>query len=215
MFQAVAWGAEKVLTARRFVVKSRAMHFWSLLVLSVGLAMDSAAASATRGLLAKRLLTRHFVSVALFFGGFQALMPWLGWLIGQRIGPLLSAWDHWIAFTLLAAIGGKMIYEATRAAGDEPTPQHDGDPFGTQVMTGLAIATSIDAFAVGVTLPMLGAPFALSLATIGITTALLSMLALALGRRFGEHLGARLDVFGGLCLVLLGVKILVEHLQAG
>lgn len=191
------------------------MRFWSLLVLSIGLAMDAAAASASLGLAVKRLVPRHFALVALYFGGFQAFMPLLGWAVGKRVGPLAAHWDHWIAFVLLAGIGGKMIYEAsTSGAAQSAEPQREGDPFGRKVMTTLAIATSIDALAVGVTLPMLGASLVLSLATIGVTTAALSAFALVLGRHLGDKLGARLDLFGGVVLVLLGVKILVDHLSS-
>lgn len=187
------------------------MTFPSILLLSVGLAMDAAAVSAGRGLAVPRVLPRHVVLVAVFFGGSQALMPLLGWLVGARFGALVEAWDHWIAFALLGAIGGKMLWEARSAGEDEPP---DGDLFGFRVMLVLAIATSVDALAVGITLPMLDAPFALSLATIGVTTATLSVCALYAGRRFGALLGKRLDLVGGLVLIALGTKILIEHLRA-
>jgi putative Mn2+ efflux pump MntP len=186
------------------------VRFGSILLLAVGLAMDATAVAAARGLAAPRIERRHVLLVALFFGGFQALMPLLGWLLGSRIGPLVQAWDHWIAFVLLGGIGAKMLWEA-RGGGDE-VEGAAGDLFALRVMLVLAIATSIDAFAVGVTLPMLGAPLALSLATIGVTTAVLSVIGLFLGRRFGAMLGRGLDAFGGLVLIGLGAKILVEHL---
>ena len=182
------------------------------MVLAVGLAMDAAAVSATCGLATPVLRVRHFVTVALFFGGFQALMPLLGFLLGSQIGDSVAAWDHWIAFVLLGGIGAKMIYEAREAGPDASGPRSERDIFGFRVMTMLAIATSIDAFAVGVTLPILNAPLLLSLTTIGVTTAALSALGLAIGRRFGERAGRRLDAFGGVVLVLFGTKILLEHL---
>ncbi len=138
-------------------------------------------------------------------------MPMLGWFVGSRIGPLVQAWDHWIAFVLLGAIGAKMIWEAR---GAETENGGDSDLFGMKVMLVLAVATSVDAFAVGVTLPMLHAPFFLSLVTIGVTTAIASALGLFAGHRFGAVLGKRLDVAGGLVLIGLGLKILVEHLRA-
>ena len=125
----------------------------------------------------------------------------------------MAAWDHWIAFTLLAAIGGKMLWEA-REGQPAAALAHERDHFGFMVMLLLAIATSVDALAVGITLPMLNAPFLLSLATIGVTTAALSVLALFAGRRFGAALGQRLDAVGGLVLIGIGTKILVEHLSA-
>ncbi len=186
------------------------MKFAGILVLSIGLAMDAMAVAAARGLATPKILPRHVLLVALFFGGFQALMPLIGWAIGTSIGPLVQSWDHWIAFVLLSAIGGKMLWEA-RGAADAPPP---GDLYGLKVMLVLAIATSIDALIAGVTLPMIDAPLVLTLATIGITTALLSALGLFAGRKFGSLLGKRLDVVGGVVLIGLGVKTLVEHLRA-
>ncbi len=186
------------------------MTFGGILLLSVGLAMDAMAVAAARGLATPKILPRHVLLVAFFFGGFQALMPLLGWAIGTGIGPMVQAWDHWIAFVLLSAIGGKMLWEA-RGEADAPPP---GDLYGLKVMLVLAIATSIDAMVAGVTLPMIDAPLLLTLATIGITTALLSALGLFAGRKFGALLGKRLDVVGGVVLIGLGVKTLVEHLRA-
>lgn len=186
------------------------MTLVSIVMLAVALAMDAMAVAAARGLALPRILPRHVFSVALFFGGFQALMPLLGWWLGASIGPLVEAWDHWIAFVLLGGIGGKMLWEAIKGADDEPTP---GDGFDVKNLLLLAIATSIDAFAAGVTLPMLDAPFGFSLATIGVTTALLSVAGLYVGRRFGALLGRRLDALGGVVLMALGTKILVQHLM--
>ncbi len=188
-----------------------AMSFPSILMLALGLAMDATAVSAARGLAVPRVLPRHVVLVALFFGGFQALMPLVGWFVGAKVGSFVEAWDHWIAFILLGAIGGKMLWEAWGTSDEEE--KNDDDLFGLRVMTVLAIATSIDALAVGITLPMLGAPLALSIATIGVTTAILSAIGLFAGRRFGSLLGKRLDVAGGLVLIGLGTKILIEHLR--
>ncbi|WP_437634784.1 manganese efflux pump MntP [Sorangium sp. So ce854] len=188
------------------------MSFGAILLLALGLAMDATAVSAARGLAVPAIRARHVALVAGFFGGFQALMPLIGWLLGARIGPLVQAWDHWIAFGLLGAIGGKMLWEARASAEDDDAAPKD--LFALKVMFVLAIATSIDALAIGFTLPMLNAPFALSLVTIGITTAILSAIGLFAGRRFGAMLGKRLDAAGGVVLIGLGVKILVEHLLA-
>ncbi len=191
------------------------MTFGSIFALAVGLAMDATAVAAARGLLAPVIRARHVARIMLFFGGFQALMPLLGWALGSQLGPVVAAWDHWIAFVLLAGIGGKMLWEARGGPRDDEAEVADaGDPFGLRVLTVLAIATSIDAFAVGVTLPILGAPLVTSLVTIGVVTALLSAVGLFAGRRFGALLGKRLDAVGGVVLVLLGVKILAEHLAA-
>lgn len=186
---------------------------WSLVALAIGLAMDATAVAAARGLAAPRLRARHFAIVAGFFGGAQAVMPLLGWLVGSSIGPRIAAWDHWIAFALLGGIGAKMLWEA-RGGDDDAAPGRDG--FGLRVMLVLAIATSIDAFAAGITLPLLGAPPALAIATIGAITAALSAAGLALGHRVGHRAGARfgrgLEAFGGIVLIALGAKILIEHL---
>jgi manganese efflux pump family protein len=193
------------------------VRIFSILLLAVGLAMDATAVAATRGLLAPRIRLRHVLMVAVFFGGFQTLMPLLGWVLGEHIGPWVKAWDHWIIFVLLGALGVKMLIEA-RSAGAEPAPDVAGkadrtrDVFDLRVMLMLAIATSIDALAAGITLPLLDAPPVATLATIGITTALLSVMGLFLGRRFGAALGSRLDTFGGLVLIGLGTKTLIEHL---
>jgi putative Mn2+ efflux pump MntP len=182
------------------------------LVLAVGLAMDAMAVSAARGSATPRVLPRHVFLVALYFGGFQALMPAIGWLLGSSVGPFVHAWTPWLAFVLLGGIGGKMLWEARRNV--EANIERATDPFGTRVMLLLAIATSLDALAVGITLPLLHAPLGLSLATIGITTALLSALGLLAGRRFGGVLGKKAELLGGLVLIGLGGKVLVEHLRA-
>lgn len=189
------------------------MSFGAILLLSLGLAMDATAVSAARGVAARRVLPQEVLRVALLFGGFQALMPLMGWLVGSQVGPALLEFDHWIAFGLLGAIGGKMLYEAW-AGGDEGA-KDETDLFRLEVLLVLAVATSIDALAVGITLPMLGAPFLLTLATIGVITALASAAGLLAGRHFGATFGRRLDALGGVVLIGLGAKILVEHLWIG
>jgi putative Mn2+ efflux pump MntP len=192
------------------------MSFVSILLLAVGLAMDATAVAAARGLAIPRVLPRHVALVAGFFGGFQALMPLIGFSIGSfvgaRVGAVMERFDHWVAFVLLGAIGGKMLWEA-RGGDDDDDDAGGPDPFAWKAMFVLAVATSIDALAVGVTLPMLGADLWLSLVTIGVTTAVLSALGLYAGRRFGALLGKRLDAIGGIVLVGLGAKILIEHLS--
>jgi manganese efflux pump family protein len=190
------------------------IRFGAILALSVGLAMDATAVSAARGMAVPRVRPRHALLVAVFFGGFQALMPVIGWLVGSRIGPLVEAWDHWIAFVLLGAIGAKMIWESRDAKG-AATQRSEEELFGLRVMLLLAIATSIDALAVGITLPMLEAPFALSVTTIGVTTAVMCVVGLIVGRRAGAMFGRRLDFLGGVILIGVGTMILLEHLRAG
>lgn len=194
------------------------MNALAILTLSVGLAMDATAVSAARGCAARAVRTKDVLRVALLFGGFQALMPGLGWFVGASVssasvGSAVRAWDHWIAFGLLTAIGGKMLWEA-RGATEPASPSlvSTADPFATRALVLLAVATSIDALAAGMTLPLLNAPMLFSLVSIGVVTAGLSALGILVGRRFGALLGRRLDAFGGLVLVALGTKILLEHL---
>ena len=188
------------------------MGFPSIFVLALGLSMDAMAVAAARGLATPHVRGRHVAQIALFFGGFQALMPLLGWMIGASLGEHVRAWDHWIAFVLLCAIGLKMLWDARPGAPEPDEEAAPSDAFAPRVLLVLAIATSIDALAAGVTLPMLEAPMLLSLVTIGLTTAVLSAVGLLVGRRFGAMLGKRLDVIGGLALMGLGTKILIEHL---
>ena len=189
------------------------MKFGSILLLAFGLSMDAMAVAAARGLAVRQIRARHVALVAGFFGGFQALMPLFGWLLGSAVGKAIAAWDHWIIFALLGAIGGKMLWEAFR--GNAPEALDEADAFGLRVMLLLAIATSIDALAAGFALPLMGAPLGLSLLTIGVTTALLSALGLFAGHRCGAALGSRLDAVGGIVLIGLGIKTLIEHLSAG
>lgn len=184
----------------------------SLVMLSVGLAMDATAAASARGIAAKRVLARDVVLVAALFGGFQAVMPLIGWVVGERFGSVVAAWDHWIAFTLLGGLGVKMLWEA-RKADDEEEPA-EVNPFHWRLLVVLAFATSIDALAAGLTLPLLETPVLISVAVIGLITAAFSAAGLMLGRRFGAHLGKKLDVAGGLLLIAVGSKVLVEHLTA-
>jgi putative Mn2+ efflux pump MntP len=188
------------------------MDFGGLLWLSIGVAFDAMAVAAARGAIAPRVLPVHALKIALWFGGFQAALPVLGWFLGRSLGPLVEAWDHWLAFALLVGLGLKLLWESRRASVSGGSPA--SDPFDTRILFALALATSIDAFAVGVMLPMLEAPFWTAIATIGVTTAVLCVIGLYVGHRFGAALGRRLDFAGGCVLIALGVKILVEHLGA-
>lgn len=186
------------------------MSFWQILLLAVGVAMDATAVAVARGCAAGATAqVQDVLRVGLLFGFAQGVMPAFGWVLGQQLGPSVAAFDHWIAFLLLAGIGAKMLYEAR----GEPELESQQAGFGWRLLLGLAVATSIDAFAVGITLPMLEAPFVLSIVTIGVVTALLSGLGVVVGRQAGKLLGHKLDALGGAVLILLGVKILVEHLS--
>lgn len=190
------------------------MNVVAIFLLSVALAMDASAVAATLGMGVPELRARHIVRTAVLFGGFQAMMPFFGWHLGARLGPTFQAWDHWIAFALLAGIGLKMLWEARSPGDDETVLASNGDRFAFRQLVVLAIATSIDALAAGITLPMMNAPLAFSLAMIGVVTAVLSTIGLFLGRRFGRAFGKRPEAVGGVVLIGLGVKILVEHLTS-
>ena len=188
------------------------VSFPSILVLELGLAMDATAVAAARGLAAPVVRPLHAVVVGALFGAAQGLMPLLGRALGARLGRFVVAWDHWIAFLLLVALGAKMLWEAR---GDQKSTPPRGNPFALRILLVLALATSVDAFAVGVTLPMMGAPLLLSVVTIGVTTAVLSGTAVLVGRRFSRGAGRRVDALGGIVLIGLGVKILLDHLRGG
>lgn len=189
------------------------MTFGALLILAFALAMDAMAVSAARGLATPRIEGRDVLLIAGFFGGFQSLMLGIGWAMGSRVGPFVQAWDHWVAFVLLGGIGTKMLWESRKTQLSDWVEGDTTDLFQFKVLLVLAVATSVDALAAGITLPMLNAPLVLSLTTIGVAAAVLSVLGLFLGHRFGALLGRRLDAVGGVILMFLGSKILFEHLH--
>lgn len=183
------------------------MSFVELLLIAVGLSMDAFAVAVCRGLEMRRIDYRQALLIALFFGGFQALMPAVGYLLGAGFEHYISAFDHWIAFLLLAFIGGKMIWEAVRG-GEEEQPQE----LDLKMLLMMAVATSIDALAVGITFAFLRMDILPSALTIGLTTFILSLIGVLVGNRFGVRYKKKAEITGGVVLVLIGVKILLEHL---
>jgi len=175
-----------------------------VIALAIGLAMDATAVAATRGLRPRR---GEAALLAVLFGGFQAGMAALGWLLGKAGSSYVAAWDHWIAFGLLVAVGGKMLWEARKPREGEQ-PARDG----ALLYLALALATSIDAAAAGITLPLLGVAPAIALALIGGVTAVLTAAGYVAGNVLGRRVGSSLEVVGGLVLIAIGVKVLVEHL---
>ena len=150
--------------------------------------------------------------IALFFGGFQALMPFIGWLLGSQFESYITSIDHWIAFILLGFIGGKMIVEAVKE-GDEPVQIEQMDPpLDIKELFLLAVATSIDALAVGVTFAFLDTPIVEAITIIGLTTFVIAIIGVYAGNFFGNKYKSKAELAGGLILVLIGVKILLEHL---
>lgn len=163
-----------------------------------------------RGLAAPRVRVRDALLVALLFGGFQALMPAVGWAIGVALLDHVRAWGHWVTFGVLFAIGVKMILDARQEPSDGSGPSNDAG-FGLKILVVLAFATSIDALVAGLTLGIEGMSVVRACGVIGIVTGILSLAGVYAGRHLGGHFGARLDVAGGLVLVGLGIKALVEH----
>lgn len=181
------------------------MKVWELFVIAVGLSMDAFAVSICKGLSTKDVRREHMVVTGLYFGGFQALMPLAGYLLGSRFQSMIQRVDHWIAFVLLALIGANMVRESQGEA------EHLDDSFTPGTMLPLAVATSIDALAVGVTFAFLNVRIIPAAALIGVTTFALSAIGVRLGNVFGARYQARAELAGGIVLILMGVKILLEH----
>lgn len=183
------------------------MGILEILLISLGLAMDSFAVSVCKGLSMKKMNWKKAIIVGLYFGGFQALMPLIGYFLGVTFQDLVTSIDHWIAFILLGFIGINMIKEAF---GDESENCNDNVDFKTMII--LAIATSIDALAVGITFAFLKANLWLSVTLIGITAFILSIVGVKIGNKFGDKYERKAEIVGGTILILMGIKILIEHL---
>lgn len=184
------------------------MSILEILLLGIGLSMDAFAVSICKGLSAKRLQTRHYLIIGAWFGGFQALMPTIGFFLGSTFEQYITAFDHWVAFVLLSTIGAGMIKESL-----SKEESNGNDSFSFKTMLLLALATSIDALAVGITfalLPDVNVPLAVCL--IGITTFVCSAAGLKVGNLFGLKYKAKAELAGGIILILIGLKILLEHL---
>lgn len=180
----------------------------TLIGLALALAMDAFAVALGTGAVLTRLTGRHLFRLGFHFGLFQALMPVIGWLAGQTIIQWVSAWDHWIAFGLLAIIGGRMIYEAFSDEGKTT----ERDPTKGLSLVLLSIATSIDALAVGFSLSVIGVSIWMPSLVIGLVAGVLTVAGMLLGGRVGDRWGSRVEIFGGAILICIGLKILAEHL---
>lgn len=185
------------------------MGFFELFLIGIGLSMDAFAVAICKGLGMERINKRDALLLALFFGGFQALMPLTGYLLGSRFASYIERWDHWIAFVLLAFIGGNMIRESREQ--EEEEAKHGGSIRYRELFT-LAVATSIDALAVGVSFAFLGVRIAPAVTLIGCTTFVLTLVGVWVGNLFGSRYKSRAELTGGIILILIGVKILLEHL---
>lgn len=184
------------------------MGIFEILIIAVGLSMDAFAVSICKGLSVCRVRPRNAVSVALWFGGFQALMPVLGFYLGVSFADVVASVDHWIAFVLLGIIGGHMIKEAFES---DDSCKVDPD-FSFKTMLAMAVATSIDAFAIGVSFAFLQVNIWIAVFLIGLTTGIFSAVGIYLGNMFGILYKSKAEFAGGFILVAIGVKILLEHL---
>lgn len=183
------------------------MDWITLIGIAVALAMDAFAVALGAGLTLSILNGRHLFRLGFHFGLFQALMPIIGWLAGMTVQQWIAAYDHWIAFSLLGFVGGKMIWEAFRENSDEEA----ADPTRGMTLVMLSIATSIDALAVGLTLAMLDVSIWVPALVIGVVAGVFTVAGMLLGRRLSGLWGRRVEIFGGLVLCGIGIKILVEH----
>ena len=183
------------------------MELFEIVVIGIGLAMDAFAVSICKGLSMKKINWKKAIIIALYFGIFQALMPVLGYFLGSTFSSFVQNVDHWIAFILLAIIGGNMIKDSTD---DEIEKRNDKVDVKTMVI--LAIATSIDALAVGVTFAFFEVNILLAISIIGIITFVLSLLGVIIGNKFGDKFQNRAELAGGIILIIIGLKILLEHL---
>lgn len=184
------------------------MGFLELFLIGIGLSMDAFAVSICKGLNMQKINKLYCFLIACFFGGFQALMPFIGWALGKQFESYITAFDHWIAFGLLAFLGGKMVIEALK----EEEIQTEEVRVDIRELFLLAIATSIDALAVGITFAFLQVKILSAITIIGCTTFGWAILGVVIGNFFGARFKKKAEIAGGVILIIIGVKILIEHL---
>lgn len=184
------------------------MGIIEIILLGIGLAMDSFAVSICKGLSVRGLKAKHILTAGLYFGGFQALMPLLGYFLGSRFQGVIASVDHWVAFVLLVLLGLNMVREALGKEEEE----NNNASFSFRVMLPLAVATSIDALAVGITFAFLHVQILLAIALIGGITFVISAAGILIGNVFGIRFRKKAELVGGVILILLGTRILLEHL---
>ncbi len=183
------------------------MDVTQLLLIAVGLAADALAVSVSSGAIIRKMRLRHALRIAIFFSFFQGLMPWIGWELASLAGDWFQAIDHWIAFSLLVLIGGKMVYDSRQMSEED-----DHNPLNLYILFTLAIATSIDALAIGVTFSFLDISILKPVLIIGLVTFFLSLIGTYIGAFFGHIFEDKIELAGGVILIGIGTKILLEHL---
>ena len=187
------------------------MGIIELILIAIGLSMDAFAVAVCKGLCMRKINYKHTLIIALFFGGFQAIMPLIGWILGKQFEQYITSVDHWIAFGLLVLIGGKMIWEVFKGEEEEAACSYV-EKLDLKELFILAIATSIDALAVGITFAFLKVNIWMPISLIGVTTFGLSMVGVIIGNKFGEKYKSKAELAGGIILILIGFRILLEHL---
>ncbi|HEY1405048.1 MAG TPA: manganese efflux pump MntP family protein [Spirochaetota bacterium] len=185
------------------------MHLITTLLIATGLAMDAFSVCISAGIVISKPDFGHYFRLAFAFGFFQFLMPVIGYFLGITVEPYIKNFDHWLALILLSYIGGKMIHEGLKKDRDICAPR---DPSRGKTLLILAIATSIDALAVGISYGVLSKPIVSAAIIIGIVCAAFSVLGITIGKKVGCLLGKRAEIIGGLCLIAIGVKILIDHI---
>ncbi|HBX85105.1 MAG: hypothetical protein A2W97_19750 [Bacteroidetes bacterium GWE2_40_63] len=185
------------------------MAFFSLLMIALGLAMDSVTVSVSCGLILYKFNFRNSLRIAAFMGFFQGLMPFIGWLMGISFRGYIESVDHWVAFVILLFLGSRMIYEQITTRDDFRC----FDPTSNKVLFGLAIATSIDALAIGITFSLIDISIGYAGLIIGSVSFILSFLAVYLGSKFKQKMKIPFELIGGIILIFIGLKILIEHLM--
>ncbi len=186
------------------------MNYWEVFMIGVGLAMDAFAVSLCKGMSLKKMSLKGALAAGLYFGGFQALMPFLGWLLGSSFAKYVAAVGHWIAFALLAFVGGGMIREAVTELREKKREKEAATDFGPRTMLPLAVATSIDAFAIGVSFSFYQINIYMAIAIIGCTTFVISAFGVRLGMVFGEKWSGKAEIVGGCLLILIGLTLVAR-----
>jgi len=184
------------------------MNLLSLTLIGVGLSIDSLAASITTGACSKNIKLKHILKVASFMAFFQGAMPLIGWIIGSSFKSIIEDYDHWVAFTLLLVIGAKLIYDAIKGTSED----NKSNPTKNMMLAGMAIATSIDAMILGIGFGLIEINIWLAMIIIGATTFIFSTIGVFLGEKLGNKINKGIEIFGGIVLIGIGLKILLEHI---
>ena len=185
------------------------MHIAEVIFMAIALAMDALAVSVCKGMTVKKLTPEHILKCGIYFGGFQMLMPIAGFFIGRTFARIISSFDHWVVFAILTALGLNMIL------GSFKEEKEQSADFSHKAMILLAIATSIDALAIGVSLSVMNSGLWVNAAIIGIITFAITSAGVVIGNRFGNKLGSKAELIGGFILIGVGLRILIEHLVTG